>query len=162
MQKLNPLIGIAIILVAIPIIWLFYRVSLMEIGLSQLTDQITSISQKQLQSTDKEDSATSNKTPIISETGRFIIATDQGFLSSSFEANAGDKLNLSISNQGKNSHSFNIDSLNIKTGPIEAGKTVKVSSINIPADKTTLNYYSDTNDDAKNDAFKGIINIIKN
>ncbi|MFA6375835.1 MAG: hypothetical protein WCX69_00335 [Candidatus Paceibacterota bacterium] len=148
--------------IAIVVIWLVWRINLVEISLQHpiAVPESEVLEPKPSSVTKNTGSVENESTNEKIETSRFIIITDDGFLTKTFETGADGKLNLSISNQGQNTHSFVIDRLNIKTGPISSGQTVKVTAT-LPEGTTSLDYYSDSGNDASTDIFKGTIKILE-
>jgi len=156
-------LSITTVILVIAVAWLAWRIN----SIDSLLHRPVTIPQENIAPNSNPYNAPSATDPaengLISEkieTGRFVIITDNGFLTKTFEVNADSKLNLSISNQGQNTHSFNIDKLNIKTGPINTEQTTKVTAT-LPEGITSLEYYSDSGNDADTNTFKGTIKIIE-
>lgn len=70
-------------------------------------------------------------------------------------------IELSITNEDKIVHSFNIDELNIKSGPIAPSQTISITIDNLPDESAAYQYYSDIDNDKQNEKLKGILMILK-
>jgi len=89
-----------------------------------------------------------------------ISINSEGFAPSGMQVYYRQKLELAIVNDDVTAHSFNIDELDIKTGPIEPGKTMPVSIDNLPSNSVTYEYYSDIGNDKKNGKYSGMLMIL--
>ena len=86
-----------------------------------------------------------------------VVVNDKGFLTKGLQAFSGQKLELVVVNDDKTPHSFNIAELNIKSGPIEPGKSAQVTVDSLPNESIAYQYYSDISN-AKNRRFGVFVN----
>jgi|GEM_PF-6354024 len=84
-----------------------------------------------------------------------------GFSTKGIQINAGQKMELTLVNDDSKPHSFNIDELDIKTGPIAPGQGKTVIIENSPAKSVGYQYYSDIDGDKENTNFVGTLMILR-
>lgn len=56
-----------------------------------------------------------------------VATVDNNFAPSRFPATAGEEITVNVSNNGQNSHSFTIDSLDVDTGVLAPGDSAEVT-----------------------------------
>lgn len=89
-----------------------------------------------------------------------ITIDENGFSPNMIQVYSGEKLEISVTNNDKVAHTFEIKDLGINWKPIDPGKNAKITVENLPAESQTLNFVSNTGSD-NNQAFEGIMMVLK-